>query len=89
MLILRLLPMGVRFVLIDKTVDKFGAYRFITELLGPDLCAYVDLGPNSGFMLNPFDLGPDDQLNGEPSHDKISSLLSLLDLMLAPEGQMN
>ncbi len=86
MLILRLLPMGVRFVLIDKTVDKFGAYRFITELLGPDLCAYVDLGPNSGFMLNPFDLGPDDQLKGEPSHDKISSLLSLLDLMLAPEG---
>ncbi|MBX3135581.1 ATP-binding protein [Candidatus Obscuribacterales bacterium] len=86
MMILRLLPMGVRFVLIDKTVDKFGAYRFITELLGPDLCAYVDLGPNSGFMLNPFDLGPDDQLKGEPSHDKISSLLTLLDLMLAPEG---
>ncbi len=86
MLILRLLPMGVRFVLIDKTVDRFGAYRFITELLGPDLCAYVDLGPNSGFMLNPFDLGPDDQLKGEPSHDKISSLLSLLDLMLSPEG---
>lgn len=87
MMILRLLPMGVRFVLIDKTVDKFGAYRFITELLGPDLCAYVDLGPNSGFMLNPFDLGPDDQLKGEPSHDKISSLLTLLDLMLAPEGR--
>lgn len=87
MLILRLLPMGVRFVLIDKTVDKFGAYRFITELLGPDLCSYVDLGPNSGFMLNPFDLGPEDQAKGEPSNDKVSSLLALLDLMLAPEGR--
>ncbi len=86
MLILRLLPLGTRFVLIDKTVDKFGAYRFITELLGPDLCTYVDLGPNSGLILNPFDLGPEDK-PGEPSPDKISSLLSLLDLMLAPEGR--
>ncbi len=86
MLILRLLPLGTRFVLIDKTVDKFGAYRFITELLGPELCAYVDLGPSSGFILNPFDLGPEDK-PGEPSADKISTLLSLLDLMLAPEGR--
>lgn len=86
MLILRLLPLGTRFVLIDKTVDKMGAYRFITELLGPELCAYVDLGPSSGFILNPFDLGPEDK-EGEPSADKISSLLSLLDLMLAPEGR--
>jgi hypothetical protein len=86
MLILRLLPLGTRFVLIDKTVDKFGAYRFITELLGPELCAYVDLGPSSGFILNPFDLGPEDKA-GEPSADKISTLLSLLDLMLAPEGR--
>jgi len=86
MLILRLLPLGTRFVLIDKTVDKAGAYRFITDLLGPDLCAYVDLGPSSGFILNPFDLGPEDK-PGEPSADKISTLLSLLDLMLAPEGR--
>jgi hypothetical protein len=86
MLILRLLPLGTRFVLIDKTVDKFGAYRFITELLGPELCAYVDLGPSSGFILNPFDLGPEDK-PGEPSADKVSSLLALLDLMLAPEGK--
>jgi conjugal transfer ATP-binding protein TraC len=86
MLILRLLPLGTRFVLIDKTVDKMGAYRFITELLGPDLCAYVDLGPSSGFIINPFDLGPEDK-PGEPSADKISTLLSLLDLMLAPEGR--
>jgi hypothetical protein len=86
MLILRLLPLGTRFVLIDKTVDRAGAYRFITELLGPDLCAYVDLGPSSGFILNPFDLGPEDK-PGEPSADKISTLLSLLDLMLAPEGR--
>jgi TraG P-loop domain len=86
MLILRLLPLGTHFVLIDKTVDKFGAYRFITELLGPELCAYVDLGPSSGFVLNPFDLGPEDK-PGEPSADKISTLLSLLDLMLAPEGR--
>ena len=86
MLILRLLPLGTRFVLIDKTVDKFGAYRFITELLGPELCAYVDLGPSSGYILNPFDLGPEDK-PGEPSADKVSSLLALLDLMLAPEGR--
>lgn len=86
MLILRLLPLGTRFVLIDKTVDKFGAYRFITELLGPELCAYVDLGPNSGFLLNPFDLGPEDK-PGEPSPDKVSSLLALIDIMLAPEGR--
>jgi conjugal transfer ATP-binding protein TraC len=86
MLILRLLPLGTRFVLIDKTVDKFGAYRFITQLLGPELSSYIDLGPNAGFILNPFDLGPEDK-PGEPSNDKISTLLSLLDLMLAPEGR--
>jgi len=86
MLILRLLPLGVKFVLIDKTVDKFGAYRFITELLGPDLCAYIDLGPNSGYVLNPFDLGPEDK-PGDPSADKVSSLLALIDIMLAPEGR--
>lgn len=87
MMILRLLPLGTRFVLVDKTVDKFGAYRFITELLGPDFCAYIDLGPSSGFILNPFDLGPEDGKLGEPSPDKISTLLSLLDVMLAPEGR--
>lgn len=87
MLILRLLPLGVRFVLIDKTVDKFGAYRFITEILGPEFCAYIDLGPNSGYILNPFDIGPDDGKPGEPSADKITTLLSLLDLMLTPEGR--
>jgi type IV secretory pathway VirB4 component len=86
MMILRLLPLGTRFVLIDKTVDKFGAYRFITELLGPEFCAYVDLGPNSGFILNPFDLGPEDE-PGNPSPDKITTLLSLFDIMLAPEGR--
>lgn len=86
MMILRLLPLGVRFVLIDKTVDKFGAYRFITEILGSDLCNYIDLGPSSGYILNPFDLGPEDK-PGEPSADKISNLLSLLDIMLAPEGR--
>jgi len=86
MMILRLLPLGTRFVLIDKTVDKFGAYRFITQILGPELTAYVDLGPSAGCILNPFDLGPEDK-PGEPSADKISTLLSLLDLMLAPEGR--
>lgn len=87
MMILRLLPLGVRFVLIDKTVDKFGAYRFITELLGPEFCAYIDLGPSSGYVLNPFDIGPDDGKPGEPNADKISTLLALLDLMLTPEGR--
>lgn len=87
MLILRLLPLGVRFILIDKTVDKMGSYRFITEILGPEFCAYIDLGPSSGYVLNPFDIGPDDGKPGEPSADKVSTLLSLLDLMLTPEGR--
>ena len=89
MLILRLLTLGMRFVIIDKPVDKHGAYRFITELLGPGLCTYVDLGPNSSMMLNPFDLGPaeEDGVPGEPSALKITKLLGLLDLMLAPDGK--
>lgn len=88
MLILRLLPTGVRFILLDKTVDRFGSYRFITELLGPKLCAYIDLGPSSGYVLNPFDLGPEDVDDaGNPTSEKISRLLTLLDLMLAPEGR--
>lgn len=88
MMILRLLPMGVKFILLDKTVDKFGSYRFITELLGPKHCAYIDLGPSSGYILNPFDLGPDErEPNGDPTSEKLSRLLSLLDLMLAPEGR--
>ncbi|MBX9671497.1 MAG: hypothetical protein K2X93_28170, partial [Candidatus Obscuribacterales bacterium] len=87
MLILRLLPTGMRFILLDKTVDRLGSYRFITELLGPKHCAYIDLGPNSGFVLNPFDLGDDDtDPDGRPTGDKVARLLSLLDLMLAEEG---
>jgi len=86
MLFLRLLPCGTRFVVIDKTVDKTGTYRFMTELLGPDLTTYVDLGPASGAILNPFDLGPEDK-PGKPSAGKITTLLSLLDLMLAPDGR--
>ncbi|MBX9877827.1 MAG: ATP-binding protein [Candidatus Obscuribacterales bacterium] len=86
MMILRMLTLDTRFVLIDKTVDRFGAYRFITELLGPEMCAYVDLGPSAGLILNPFDLGPEDK-PGEPSGDKISVLLQLLDIMLSPEGR--
>lgn len=86
MLILRLLPLGTRFVLVDKTVDRFGTYRFITRILGPDLCSYIDLGPSSNFVLNPFDLGPDD-ISGQPSPAKLANLLSLLDLMLAPDGR--
>jgi type IV secretory pathway VirB4 component len=88
MLVLRLLPCGTQFVVIDKTVDKTGSYRFITELLGSDLTTYVDLGPVSGMILNPFDLGPNDT-PGKPSAEKIIMLLSLLDLMLAPDGREN
>lgn len=85
MLMLRLLPLGMKFVLIDKTIDKNGAYRFITELLGPEMCAYIDLGPNCGQIINPFDLGPDDQI-GNPSASKLEFLLMLLDIMLAPQN---
>lgn len=87
MLILRLLPTGVRFVLLDKTVDRFGSYRFITELLGPNHCAYIDLGPSAGYILNPFDLSMDERdEKGAPTSEKISRLLALIDLMVAPEG---
>jgi type IV secretory pathway VirB4 component len=86
MLFLRLLPGGTRFVVVDKTVDKTGGYRFLTELLGPELSSYVDLGQTSGTILNPFDLSAADR-PGKPSAEKITSLLSLFDLMLSPEGQ--
>ena len=87
MMILRLLPLGVQFVLLDKPVDKFGTYRFITDLLGSEYASYVDLGPNAGLVLNPFDLGADEGRLGSPSAEKVSTLLSLLDLMLAVEGR--
>ncbi|MFN8659919.1 MAG: ATP-binding protein [Candidatus Obscuribacterales bacterium] len=86
MLMLRLLPMGMKFVLIDKTIDKNGSYRFITDLLGPEMCAYIDLGPSCGQVINPFDLGPDDKI-GAPSASKLEFLLMLLDIMLAPQDQ--
>ena len=86
MMILRLLPMGMRFVLIDKSVDRFGAYRFITDLLGPELCAYIDLGPHTGGVINPFDMGPEDQDASGPSPEKVMRLIELLELMIAPEG---
>jgi type IV secretory pathway VirB4 component len=86
MLFLRLLPGGTRFVVVDKTVDNSGGYRFLTELLGPELTSYVELGQTSGMILNPFDLAAADK-PGKPSAEKITSLLSLFDLMIAPEGQ--
>jgi type IV secretory pathway VirB4 component len=86
MLFLRLLPCGTRFVVIDKSVDRTGSYRFMTEILGPDLSTYVDLGHASGMILNPFDLGPEDK-PGEPPADKMRTLLSLFDLMLSPDGR--
>lgn len=85
-LIFRLLPLGVRFTLIDKTVDRYGAYRFMTEVLGPEHCDYIDIGPSSGRVINPFDLGVEDKA-GDPSPEKINALLSLLDLMLCPDGR--
>lgn len=89
MLIMRLLPLGMRFVVIDKTVDRHGSYRFITELLGPQLASYVDLGPSRGLMLNPFDLGreEEDGTLSEPTQFKVTKLLELLDLMLVSEGR--
>jgi hypothetical protein len=84
MLILRLLPLGVRFVLVDKTAGKHGSYRFISEILGPEYSQYAELG--SGSILNPFDLHGDDKPE-YPSPQKLRSLLSLFDIMLAPEGR--
>jgi type IV secretory pathway VirB4 component len=84
MLMLRLLPHGTRFVTVDKTVDKTSGYKFMTELLGEDLTAYIDLGAANGMILNPFDIGSEDKI-GKPSAKKISSLLNLFDLMLTSD----
>jgi hypothetical protein len=81
-LMLRLLPLGVR----GLVVDSANAYQFMSEVIGPELCTRVDLGVNSGIVLNPFDLAPN-EITGAPSPKKIGDLLSLIGLMLATEGQ--
>jgi type IV secretory pathway VirB4 component len=86
MLILRLLPLGTRFVLINGMNKRFASETFITRILGPELSETIDLGLASAHTLNPFDLDFGDN-SGEPSADKMANLLSLFDLMLAPEGQ--
>lgn len=85
LLIMRLLPLGIRFVVTNKTVDDRGSYRFITELLGPEFCTHIKIGPGSSLVLNPFDLGPDDGKAGDPSEHKVNTLLSLIELMLVTE----
>lgn len=85
MLMLRLLPMGMEFVIVDKTVDRRGTYRFISEVLGPRHCSYIDIGPTTGNRINPFDLEPNATFD-EAVAQKIPTLLVLLDAMLAPEN---
>jgi hypothetical protein len=85
-LILRLLPFGVRFILLSDDVGRVGPYRFLAELLGPEDCATISLEDGSGNVLNPFDLSGSD-FHGRPSGDKIRSLLSFFDLILSPEGR--
>lgn len=70
-----------RFLLIDKAFDNA-----MTESLDPELCDHFQLGPNFSTIINPFDLGPDDGHSDNPSEQKIETLLSLLHLMLASEG---
>jgi hypothetical protein len=86
MLILRSLPLGVHFILLSDNVDRFSSYHFLSELLGPELCARISLSDGSGNVINPFDLSVDD-FRGHPSGDKVRSLLSFFDLILAPEGK--
>ncbi|HEY9679397.1 MAG TPA: ATP-binding protein [Drouetiella sp.] len=86
LMFLRLLPMGTRFIAVDKTVDKNSGYRFITEILGPEVSSYVDLGQSPGETINPFDLSSEDT-HGEPSSEKIAFLLTLFELMLTPDDQ--
>jgi hypothetical protein len=85
-LILRLLPFGVRFILLSDNVGRFSSYQFLADLLGPEDCVKISLADGSKDVINPFDLTWCD-FHSRPSGDKIRSLLSLFDLMLAPEGR--
>jgi type IV secretory pathway VirB4 component len=87
-MLLRLLPFGVHTVLIDQSHSRFGSYRFLTKLLGADCCQYLELD-SPGVCLNPFDIGVDDPVDTStgPSSTKMRWLLSLLDIMLAADGQ--
>jgi hypothetical protein len=84
-LVLRLLPFGVRFMLLSDNVGRFSSYQFLAELLGPEDCVQISLADGSKDVINPFELSGGD-FHGRPSGDKIRSLLSLFDLILAPEG---
>ena len=86
LLILRLLPFGVRFILLSDNVGRFSSYRFLSELLGPEDSVTVSLEDGSKDVINPFDLSGID-FHGRPSGDKIRSLLTFFDLILAPEGR--
>jgi len=83
LLILRQLPLGVRFIALH---DTFDGYEFISQILGPEFCENIILG-NTGYILNPFDVAAYEVYNGIPSGDKLRSLLSFFDLILAPEGK--
>jgi type IV secretory pathway VirB4 component len=84
-LIWRFLPLGMRFVVSEKSSPKESPYRFLAELLGQELAEYIILGPSSNCILNPFDLGPDDGKASEISGPKLNFLLSLFELMTATE----
>jgi hypothetical protein len=85
--LLRLLPLGVRFILLSDDLGRFSPYQFLAELLGPEHCATIRLDDGSRSVINPFDLSGSD-FHGQPSGNKRRGLLSLFDLMLAPEGRM-
>jgi conjugal transfer ATP-binding protein TraC len=65
-------------------IDPEGEWQALCEALGAQ---YVRLGAGGEHRINPFELPPRDQWTPNPLAEQVSSLLVLLDLLLAEPGQ--
>jgi len=65
-------------------IDPEGEWQVLCEALNGQ---YVRLGAGGEHRINPFELPPQDQWTPNPLAEQVSSLLVLLDLLLAEPGQ--
>jgi hypothetical protein len=65
-------------------IDPEGEWQILCDALGGQ---YVRLGAGGEHRINPFELPPRDQWTPNPMAEQVSSLLVLLDLLLAEPGQ--
>ena len=65
-------------------IDPEGEWQVLCDALGGQ---YVRLGAGGEHRINPFELPPRDQWTPNPLAEQVSSLLVLLDLLLAEPGQ--